>query len=77
MYLSESQESVDKCLLTSEMIDFNKLLCEFCVGEDVRRYISGPPGPPGPPGAPSRGSGRPSNQEVAERVLSLMNGTGP
>lgn len=44
-------------------------------GEDVRRYVSGPPGPPGPAGPPGRGSGRLSNQEVAERVLSLMNGT--
>lgn len=52
------------------------MLCLFCEGEDIRRYISGPPGPPGPAGPPSRGNGRPSNQEVAERVLSLMNGTG-
>lgn len=47
----------------------------FCKGEEVRRYISGPPGPPGPPGAPGRGNGRLSNQEVAERVLNLMSGT--
>lgn len=35
---------------------------------------SGPPGPPGPPGAPGHGSYRFNTQEVAERVLSLMNG---
>ena len=46
----------------------------------MRRYVSGPPGPPGPPGLPgaSGASGHGgytfNTQEVAERVLSLMNG---
>ena len=41
----------------------------WCSGEDVRRYVAGPPGPPGPPG------GEIFNiQQVAEQVLSLMNG---
>lgn len=46
----------------------------MCLGEEVRRYVSGAPGPPGPAGAPGRGSNRFSMQEVAERVLSIMNG---
>lgn len=46
----------------------------FGSGEDVRKYIAGPPGPPGPPGAPGRGSSRFSTQEVAERVFSMMSG---
>lgn len=46
----------------------------LCPGEDVRRYVAGPPGPPGPAGAPGRGSNRFNIQEVAERVLRLMNG---
>lgn len=40
----------------------------------MRRYVSGPPGPPGPPGATDQGSYRINTQEVADRVLSLMNG---
>lgn len=43
-------------------------------GEDVRRYIAGPPGPPGPPGYPGYSSYTFNMQEVAERVLSLMSG---
>lgn len=46
----------------------------LCSGEDVQRYVAGPPGPPGPPGAPGFGSYGVNTQEVAERVLSLMNG---
>lgn len=46
----------------------------FGSGEDVRKYVAGPPGQPGPPGAPGRGSSRVSVQEVAERVLSMMSG---
>lgn len=40
----------------------------------MRRYVAGPPGPPGPAGAPGGGSYRFKMQEVAESVLSLMNG---
>lgn len=47
---------------------------DLCPGEDVRRYVSGPPGPPGPPGDTDHGSYRINTQEVANRVLSLMNG---
>lgn len=43
-------------------------------GEDVRKYVTGPPGPPGPPGASGRGSSRLNTQEVAERVVSMMSG---
>lgn len=46
----------------------------FGPGEDVRKYVAGPPGLPGPPGAPGRGSSRFNVQEVAERVLSMMSG---
>lgn len=46
----------------------------LCPGEDVRRYVGGTPGPPGPPGAPGLGSNRFNTQEVADRVLTLMNG---
>lgn len=38
----------------------------------MRQYLIGPPGPPGPPGVPG-GYGF-NTQEVAGRVLSLMNG---
>ncbi len=40
----------------------------------MRRYVAGSPGPPGPPGGPGVGSYTFNTQEVAERVLSLMNG---
>lgn len=46
----------------------------FGSGEDVRKYLAGPPGPPGPPGASSHSSSRFSTQEVAERVVSMMSG---
>lgn len=46
----------------------------FGPGEDVRKYVAGPPGPPGLPGAPGHGSSRFNVQEVAERVLSMMSG---
>lgn len=36
--------------------------------------MAGTPGPPGPPGAPGPGSYGFNTQEVAERVLVLMNG---
>lgn len=45
-----------------------------CAGEDVRRYVAGPPGPPGPPGTPGIGSYILNTHEVAEHVLNLMNG---
>jgi len=38
----------------------------------VRQYLIGPPGPPGPPGVPG-GYGF-NTQEVAGRVLNLING---
>lgn len=38
-------------------------------GEEVRQYLVGPPGPPGAPGIPGL-----NPQEVAGRVLNLMNG---
>lgn len=41
-------------------------------GDEVRQYLIGPPGPPGPPGVPG-GYGF-NTQEVAGRVLRLMNG---
>lgn len=44
-------------------------------GDDVKRYVAGPPGPPGPAGAPGHGAYRFGMQEVAERALSLMKGT--
>lgn len=46
----------------------------FGSGEDVRKYVAGPPGLPGPPGAPGRGISRFNVEEVAERVLSMMSG---
>ena len=55
----------------------NKAVMYLCPGEEVRRHVAGPPGPPGPPGlpgAPGLGSFKFNTQEVAERVLSLMNG---
>lgn len=42
----------------------------------MRRYVAGTPGPPGPPGAPGQGSYGINTQEVAERVLTLLNGEG-
>lgn len=46
----------------------------LCPGEDVRRYVAGPPGPPGPPGDLGLGSPSFNTQEVAERVLSFLAG---
>lgn len=50
----------------------------------MRRFVAGPPGPPGLPGTPGSSgtprSGDPSHyynqhpQDIAEKVLSLMNG---
>lgn len=45
-------------------------------GDDVRRYVMGPPGPPGPAGPAARG-GSTANydpQEVATYVFRIMNG---
>lgn len=48
----------------------------YCLypGEEVRRFITGPPGPSGPPGAPGSGVYDFNPHEVAGRVLDLLNG---
>ena len=67
--------SFEVCCLDSSIWDYlPKCMNDLCPGEDVRRYVSGPPGPPGPPGDTDHGSYRINTQEVANRVLSLMNG---
>lgn len=66
---------------TDKFLNFLRPKCVnyLCPGEDIRRYVAGPPGPPGAPGPPGSGaSGHGgytfNTQEVAERVLTLMNG---
>lgn len=49
-------------------------LCEL--GEEVRRYLSGPPGPQGPPGPPGTSVGISASysvDEIATYVFSMMN----
>lgn len=49
----------------------------ICSGDDVRRYMSGPPGPQGPPGPPGASggiSGTYNIQEIATYVFNIMNG---
>lgn len=48
------------------------LIFWLLIGDEVRQYLIGPPGPPGPPGVQS-GYGF-NTQEVAGRVMSLING---
>lgn len=43
-----------------------------CLGDDVRRYVIGPPGPPGPSGSVNLANF--DVQEVANYVLRIMNG---
>lgn len=43
----------------------------LCSGEDVRRYVVGPPGPPGSPGISSSTF---NTQEVANYAMRMMNG---
>lgn len=46
------------------------------LGEDVRRYLSGPPGPQGPPGAPGTSVGISASysvDEIATYVFNIMN----
>lgn len=60
------------------MVHLDILICIILIftfvgiGDEVRQYLIGPPGPPGPPGVPG-GYGF-NTQEVAGRVLRLMNG---
>lgn len=57
-------------ILSSMFNQTHKLALRCDAGEEVRQYLVGPPGPPGAPGIPGL-----NPQEVAGRVLSLMNGT--
>jgi len=43
----------------------------LCSGEDVRRYVVGPPGPPGSPGISASTF---NAQEVANYAIRIMNG---
>lgn len=46
------------------------------LGDDVRRYMSGPPGPRGPPGPPGTSVGISSSHnvdEIATYVFNIMN----
>lgn len=48
-----------------------------CLGDDVRRYLSGPPGPQGPPGPPGASGGLSGTyrvEEIATYVFNIMNG---
>lgn len=45
----------------------------FAVGEDVRRYMAGPPGPQGPPGPPGSAVGISASYSVDEIALHLFN----
>lgn len=57
-----------------------KLNCVFaliCPGDDVRRYLTGPPGPQGPPGPPGTSVGLSGSyrvEEIATYVFNFMNG---
>lgn len=47
------------------------------LGDDVRRYLSGPPGPQGPPGPPGASVGISASysvEEIATYVYNIMNG---
>lgn len=51
------------------------LCCDL--GDDVRRYLSGPPGPQGPPGLPGTSVGISASysvEEIATYVFNIMNG---
>lgn len=53
----------------------NRLL-RFDLGEDVRRYLSGPPGPQGPPGPPGTSVGTSASysvDEISKYVFNIMN----
>lgn len=52
-------------------------LC-FAAGDDVRRYLAGPPGPQGPPGPPGSSVGISASysvDEIAMHIYNIMNGS--
>lgn len=49
----------------------------ICLGEDVRRYLTGPPGPQGPPGQPGTSGGHSVSynyEDIATYVIKVLNG---
>lgn len=68
-------------LLSSPFIEtvFNLCSLSLCchLGDDVRRYLSGPPGPQGPPGPPGASVGISASysvEEIATHIYNIMNG---
>lgn len=72
-YYSVSKNQVEPKPELAPLVFSCPLVHHSCAEEDVRRFVS-VPGPPGPPGAPGHGGYGFDQQEVAERVLGLLNG---